>query len=207
MGIGSALIQDAMTKVYVGNLDHAVDERDLDDVFGKFGRIESIWVARKPPGFAFVTFEDDRDADDACRELDGREMDREHLTPPHERIKVEVSRGRGGGGGGGGDGGGGFGGGGGGYGGKDGGKGGQTRQAGDWDCARCGYMNFASRDACNKCGEPKPSGTSDRYDNRGGGGDRYDDRGRGYDDRRDYRRDYSRSRSRDRDDRRRDRSR
>merc|ERR1711959_335211 len=91
-----------MTKVYVGNLDHSVDERDIDDVFGKFGRISGIWIARKPPGFAFVTFEDDRDAEDAVRDLDGREMDREHLTAPHQRIKVEVSRGRGGGGGGGG---------------------------------------------------------------------------------------------------------
>ena len=34
----------------------------------------SVWVARKPPGFAFVEFEDPRDAYDACRDLNGREV-------------------------------------------------------------------------------------------------------------------------------------
>ncbi len=51
-----------------------MNERDIDDVFGKFGRIASIWIARKPPGFAFVTYEDERDAEDSVREIDGREV-------------------------------------------------------------------------------------------------------------------------------------
>lgn len=31
----------------------------------------SVWVARRPPGYAFVDFDDKRDAQDAIRELDG----------------------------------------------------------------------------------------------------------------------------------------
>ena len=31
----------------------------------------SVWVGRKPPGFAFIEFEDRRDADDAIRALNG----------------------------------------------------------------------------------------------------------------------------------------
>jgi RNA recognition motif-containing protein len=31
----------------------------------------SVWVARRPPGYAFIDFDDRRDALDAIRELDG----------------------------------------------------------------------------------------------------------------------------------------
>ncbi|KAF7693539.1 hypothetical protein HF521_008855 [Silurus meridionalis] len=45
-----------------------------------------VWVARNPPGFAFVEFEDPRDATDAVRELDGR-------TLCGCRVRVELSNG------------------------------------------------------------------------------------------------------------------
>eukprot|EP00123_Amoebidium_parasiticum_P000959 comp11917_c0_seq1/m.6571 comp11917_c0_seq1/g.6571 ORF comp11917_c0_seq1/g.6571 comp11917_c0_seq1/m.6571 type:complete len:257 (-) comp11917_c0_seq1:377-1147(-) len=86
------------TKVYVGNLNPDSDERDLRDEFERFGRLNDVWVARKPPGFGFVWYDDPRDAEDACRALDGREL-------RGSRIRVEISRGgrgpapRGGGGG------------------------------------------------------------------------------------------------------------
>ena len=31
----------------------------------------SVWVARRPPGYAFIDFDDPRDARDAIHELDG----------------------------------------------------------------------------------------------------------------------------------------
>ena len=40
--------------------------------FGKFGRVSQVWIARNPPGFAFITMDDDRDADDAVAGLDGK---------------------------------------------------------------------------------------------------------------------------------------
>jgi len=57
------------------------------------------------------------------------------------------------------------------YGGKgDGkGKGSQMSKPGDWDCNRCGIMNFASRDRCFKCGADKPYGGRGRGDSRGRG--------------------------------------
>ena len=44
---------------------------DLEDAFAKYGPLRNVWVARNPPGFAFVEFEDARDAEDSVRGLDG----------------------------------------------------------------------------------------------------------------------------------------
>uniref|UniRef100_A0A8C4QZL5 RRM domain-containing protein n=1 Tax=Eptatretus burgeri TaxID=7764 RepID=A0A8C4QZL5_EPTBU len=59
-------------KVYVGNLGNAATKSELERLFRVYGPLRNVWVARNPPGFAFVEFEDPRDARDACREMDGR---------------------------------------------------------------------------------------------------------------------------------------
>ncbi|KAL9246476.1 hypothetical protein vseg_020006 [Gypsophila vaccaria] len=61
-----------MARVYVGNLDPRVSERELEDEFRLFGVLRSVWVARRPPGYAFIEFDDKRDAMDAIRALDGK---------------------------------------------------------------------------------------------------------------------------------------
>ena len=81
-------------KVYVGGLRDDANKYDLEDAFSKYGPVKNVWVARKPPGFAFVEMEDTRDADDAIRGLDGTRI-------CGSRVKVEMSTGgRGGKGGG-----------------------------------------------------------------------------------------------------------
>ncbi|KAK9696717.1 RNA recognition motif [Popillia japonica] len=64
---------------------------ELEDAFGYYGPLRNVWVARNPPGFAFVEFEDPRDAEDAIRGLDGR-------TICGRRARVEMSNGKNGGG-------------------------------------------------------------------------------------------------------------
>ncbi|XP_077251104.1 serine/arginine-rich splicing factor RSZ22A-like [Tasmannia lanceolata] len=80
-----------MWKVYVGNLESRITERELADEFRAYGVVRSVWVARNPPGYAFVEFDDRRDAEDAISALDGK-----------HGWRVEMSRKSGGGGGGGG---------------------------------------------------------------------------------------------------------
>ncbi|XP_071328354.1 serine/arginine-rich splicing factor 7-like isoform X1 [Trachinotus anak] len=60
------------TKVYVGNLGMGAGKGELERAFGYYGPLRTVWIARNPPGFAFVEFEDPRDADDAVRGLDGK---------------------------------------------------------------------------------------------------------------------------------------
>ena len=74
-------------KVYVGDLGNNGDRSEIEHAFGRFGPLRNVWVARNPPGFAFVEFEDPRDAEDAARDLDGR-------TLCGRRVRVELSSGR-----------------------------------------------------------------------------------------------------------------
>ncbi|KAK3913465.1 Serine/arginine-rich splicing factor 7 [Frankliniella fusca] len=71
-------------KVYVGDLGSSASKADLEDAFSYYGTLRNVWVARNPPGFAFVEFEDARDADDAVRGLDGRMV-------CGRRVRVEPS--------------------------------------------------------------------------------------------------------------------
>lgn len=74
-------------KVYIGNLAEGASKQDIEGAFAKYGPLRNVWVARNPPGFAFVEFEDGRDAEDACRHLDGTRI-------AGSRIKAEMSHGR-----------------------------------------------------------------------------------------------------------------
>jgi len=78
---------DIACKVYVGGLSRDATKYDLEDAFSKYGSVRNIWVARQPPGFAFVEMEDSRDAEDAARGLDGTRL-------AGRRVKVEMSTGK-----------------------------------------------------------------------------------------------------------------
>ena len=59
------------SKIYVGDLPRDASEKELEKAFTYYGPLKSVWVARNPPGFAFIEFEDVRDAEDAVRGMDG----------------------------------------------------------------------------------------------------------------------------------------
>ncbi|KAG6967620.1 hypothetical protein JG688_00006220 [Phytophthora aleatoria] len=62
--------------------------REVEDIFYKYGRIRDIDVKfpSRPPAFAFVDFEDARDAEDAIRGRDGYDYD-------GARLRVEPANG------------------------------------------------------------------------------------------------------------------
>uniref|UniRef100_A0A667WNT3 Serine and arginine rich splicing factor 7b n=1 Tax=Myripristis murdjan TaxID=586833 RepID=A0A667WNT3_9TELE len=74
------------SKVYVGNLGTGAGKGELERAFGYYGPLRTVWIARNPPGFAFVEFEDPRDAEDAVRGLDGKVI-------CGCRVRVELSTG------------------------------------------------------------------------------------------------------------------
>jgi len=82
-------------KVFLGNLSDRTEKRDVEDFFRGAGRIQSVWLARSPPGFGFVVFEDPRDASDAVIDFDGRELMGKRVTVEPSRRKESGGRGRG----------------------------------------------------------------------------------------------------------------
>merc|ERR1739848_945497 len=75
-------------KVYCGGLgEDPPRKEDLEDEFSYYGKLRSVWVARSPPGFAYIEFEDGRDAEDSCKGLDGKRI-------CGKTVKVEMSHGR-----------------------------------------------------------------------------------------------------------------
>ncbi|KAK4786007.1 hypothetical protein SAY86_002696 [Trapa natans] len=78
----------ASRTVYVGNLPGDIRERELDDLFRKYGAIVQVdlKIPPRPPGYAFVEFEDARDAEDAIHGRDGYDFD-------GHRLRVELAHG------------------------------------------------------------------------------------------------------------------
>ncbi len=66
-------------KIYVGNLPFAATDQELEELFGKHGKVVSAKVITdrdtgRSRGFGFVEMEDDAEADAAIRAFDGTEM-------------------------------------------------------------------------------------------------------------------------------------
>ncbi|XP_073223924.1 serine/arginine-rich splicing factor SR30-like isoform X2 [Cicer arietinum] len=74
--------------LYVGNLPGDIRMREVEDLFYKYGPIVDIdlKIPPKPPGYAFVEFEDARDAQDAIYYRDGYDFD-------GYRLRVELAHG------------------------------------------------------------------------------------------------------------------
>ncbi|KAL0267122.1 UNVERIFIED_CONTAM: hypothetical protein PYX00_009477 [Menopon gallinae] len=79
-------------RIYVGNLPPDIRTKDIQDLFYKFGKVTFVDLKNKRgPPFAFVEFEDSRDAEDAVHARDGYDYD-------GYRLRVEFPRGGGPGG-------------------------------------------------------------------------------------------------------------
>ncbi|BFZ01504.1 hypothetical protein BsWGS_04542 [Bradybaena similaris] len=95
------------SSLYVRNVPDGTRPEDLRSLFGKYGPVTDVYIpmdyyTRRPRGFAYVQFEDPRDADDALYHLDrsryyGRELEIEFArgdrkTPGQMRGKERSSR-------------------------------------------------------------------------------------------------------------------
>lgn len=71
-----------MPRVYLGRLSHHVREKDVERFFGGYGKLLEVDLKN---GYGFVEFEDNRDADDAVYELNGKDLCGERVVIEHAR--------------------------------------------------------------------------------------------------------------------------
>jgi RNA recognition motif-containing protein len=90
-------------KLYVGNLSFESTENDLQDLFEQHGTVNEVHLMMdrmtgKSRGFAFVTMNDDAQANAAMAALNGRELNGRALTVNEARPREDRPRAGGGGG-------------------------------------------------------------------------------------------------------------
>ena len=87
-----------MKNIYVGNLDLAVTEDDLRDMFRAHGIVESVTLVRDRDsghsrGFAFIEMATDSDAQHAIEALNGTHFRQRTLSINEARPKHELLNG------------------------------------------------------------------------------------------------------------------
>ena len=90
-----------MASIYVGNLSHTASEDDLREAFAQYGKVSTVSIVKDrdtglPRGFAFVEMADGKEAANAIRELNLREIGGRSVTVNEARPKTDRPRGGGG---------------------------------------------------------------------------------------------------------------
>ncbi len=93
-----------MTKLFVGSLAFSATEHDLEVAFGEYGSVSEVKIitdrdTSQSRGFAFLTFENDQEAENAIAGMDGAVICGRKINVSIARPKEGGSGSRQGGGG------------------------------------------------------------------------------------------------------------
>ncbi|KAI9330962.1 hypothetical protein BDR26DRAFT_899551 [Obelidium mucronatum] len=76
------------TTLFLGRLGTRVETAELEDIFNKYGKVSRLDIKRgQQYNFGFVEYEEKRDAEDAQKEADGKELS------DGSRVVVEFAKG------------------------------------------------------------------------------------------------------------------
>ena len=64
-------------QIFIAKLSSSVREKDLDYEFRRFGTIRSIQLKR---GYAFIEYDDYKDAQEAIAEMDGKKFEGQRIA-------------------------------------------------------------------------------------------------------------------------------
>ncbi|CAF1238387.1 unnamed protein product, partial [Didymodactylos carnosus] len=80
--------RDSGSSLFIGDLSRDASKEEIEKAFTYYGKLRNVWLSRSPWGYGFIDFEDQRDAGDAVKALDGKML-------CGSRVRVEFSHGRG----------------------------------------------------------------------------------------------------------------
>ncbi|MCF8228784.1 MAG: RNA-binding protein [Bacteroidales bacterium] len=81
--------------IYVGNLDYKVNENDLEGIFEEYGTVESAKIitdkySGRSKGFGFVIMEDQEEASQAIKDLNGKMLEDREIVVNEAKPKKET---------------------------------------------------------------------------------------------------------------------
>lgn len=62
--------EEDLCRLHVADLSPEISQYDLEKMFGKFGELKDVWMAKNPPCFAFIVYENKEAATFALKEMD-----------------------------------------------------------------------------------------------------------------------------------------
>lgn len=80
--------------IYVSNLGYSFQEEDLSKLFGEYGNVSSATIITdkftgKSKGFGFVEMNDNKAAETAIKDIDGKMIDGRSIKVSEARARVE----------------------------------------------------------------------------------------------------------------------
>lgn len=82
--------------IYVGGLPYSLTERELEELFAEFGVVSSARIitdrdTRRSKGFGFVEMPNQAEAEEAVRQLEGKEVDGRNLKVNEAKPREDRS--------------------------------------------------------------------------------------------------------------------
>lgn len=76
-------------QIFIAKLNPRVREKDLDRLFSKYGNIKNILIKS---GYAFIEYDNYKDAEDAVRHMDGKTIEGQRIVVEHASKKRLINR-------------------------------------------------------------------------------------------------------------------
>jgi len=90
------MAEEAGTKLFIGGLSWNTDDQALEEAFSKFGKVEAKVIydkqSNRSKGYGFVTFGAKDEAEEAAKEMNGKEVDGRTIRFDFAQPKQEGER-------------------------------------------------------------------------------------------------------------------